>query len=421
MAPQSHADSRESWRAALDARLLRRLMRPVERPGLARIDQAHAIIARMEGMVASRPLADTIEQRWRGTLDAQAELPPIVYAQPPAPIDDAGQPRAGGSENSPGAPAQLHTPPATRAAPSAPSPLRRAGPALPVALQPAQSVQMAPTGASEPLPLATPAAHSAEPRVRPAAVPPLPVVRPLPLPAPTAASPPTPASAAPPESSPTGAPRSVRPAASPAHHAPQAPSAGSLPAAPPQLIQRSPEPDPGIPPLPVVLPLGLPEHHAQRPLPVVQPRVADGRSADGPSAEMIVRPRQPARESSPGQGQPLALVVREQGAPGPAQGRQSQPLPLASAPAGVVQRAPARGAPPAAPARPSPSVGPQPAGRQVIQRRSTRAPTGVIQRDPEPGPPAEPAAGLDIEAIVDRVERTFLRRLEIEGERRGVR
>ncbi len=71
----------------------------------------------------------------------------------------------------------------------------------------------------------------------------------------------------------------------------------------------------------------------------------------------------------------------------------------------------------------------RPASRaKGVRRRSTagrsnviqRQPDGVMQRQSEERHNTERAEGVDIDAIVDRVQRQFMRRLEVEGERRGV-
>src|SRR5262245_10331793 len=88
----------------LDPRLVRRLTRPVERPGLVRVRQAYAIAAHIEGMLTPAPLAQRLERCLREAQMSQAGLPPIVYAQPRPMAPDA-PPRVADTASAGGTPA----------------------------------------------------------------------------------------------------------------------------------------------------------------------------------------------------------------------------------------------------------------------------------------------------------------------------
>lgn len=65
----------------LDIRFVTRLLRRRIRPGLINLAQAEAIIARCQGMTGSLSLAERLNHRWLG-LDDETTSVPIVYARP---------------------------------------------------------------------------------------------------------------------------------------------------------------------------------------------------------------------------------------------------------------------------------------------------------------------------------------------------
>jgi len=80
------------WQDVLDARLVRRLMSRSVRPGLVNLAQASAIIARNRGMAAAMPLADRLNRAWFELGDGKGEPSPIVYLQPRPFAPDMGNP-----------------------------------------------------------------------------------------------------------------------------------------------------------------------------------------------------------------------------------------------------------------------------------------------------------------------------------------
>jgi hypothetical protein len=70
----------QNWHPAIDTNLVRRLMRPVDRPGAIAPNIGNAIIARIERMTNHLPLLVQFAQRRAGMF--QPDQIPIVYAQP---------------------------------------------------------------------------------------------------------------------------------------------------------------------------------------------------------------------------------------------------------------------------------------------------------------------------------------------------
>ncbi len=70
----------QNWQTAIDAQLIRRLMRPLYRPGAISPDLGNGIIARIERMTNHLPLLVQFAQRRAGLF--QPDQIPIVYAQP---------------------------------------------------------------------------------------------------------------------------------------------------------------------------------------------------------------------------------------------------------------------------------------------------------------------------------------------------
>ena len=71
------------WAQAVDPVLVRRLMRPVDRPGVIDPRPAREVLARNLGMATALPLAERLLRR-ADLADAAVPGPPIVYARPVA-------------------------------------------------------------------------------------------------------------------------------------------------------------------------------------------------------------------------------------------------------------------------------------------------------------------------------------------------
>lgn len=80
-----HSDDLPSWQESLDQRFLRRLLRPVSRPGLIQPRLAMRIHARVGRMVSGTPLADRVVQRYVPIGSPKNGTTPVVYAS-----DDKG-------------------------------------------------------------------------------------------------------------------------------------------------------------------------------------------------------------------------------------------------------------------------------------------------------------------------------------------
>lgn len=101
-------------------------------------------------------------------------------------------------------------------------------------------------------------------------------------------------------------------------------------------------------------------------------------------------------------------------APVPPSMSQPHPLPLAQPMAGVIQRT----AQETAVNRPSPTPNRVVSTAGVVQR-TAQAGTAVIQRQDETDAVPATDEPIDMDELVDKVHRRFLRRLVVEGERRG--
>src|SRR5437867_2129619 len=84
MSADLHKSIDQTWRQSLDPKLLRRLWRPVEGPGLVSPKPARAILARHQAVAAGLPLADLLHRRAGPLPDMPGAQVPIVYAQPRA-------------------------------------------------------------------------------------------------------------------------------------------------------------------------------------------------------------------------------------------------------------------------------------------------------------------------------------------------
>lgn len=371
----------------------------------------------------SPSLAAEVTRRYAAVMAQQQELPPIVYAHFVMPVEHADAPAPADAQSKTASPlpivslqpaATTHSPLAMPTAVDPPTP-----PITPLSSEPA-------SGRARPV-RQTPPELPPEPAVPPTpARPSLPVVRPQPQvaqmshqPAPTttpdvvsgreSATAPT---NAPPPPLPTASVRPVeaQPAVSLAFNA----SATTIM---PQMASQMLAP--------VVV----------RPIPPDMPRPGNSAPAAVPQmasqmpAPVVVRPALPD-VPQPGDGARPLPVTREQAAlPSPAASfGLNQPLPLAQPPGSVIQRA----ASDTAVKRSSPAHQPTPAPSRVIQannvvQRTPASSTGttVVQRhqkeDDVSGSdqPAPQNQHMDIDELVDKVHRRFLRRLAVEGERRG--
>ena len=86
MAAQIQTDP--DWQHALDANLVRRLWRPVAQPGLVKAGQAQALLTRHQYMLPGSPLANLFRRAQNGPETNVAQVP-IVYAQPARPSETA--------------------------------------------------------------------------------------------------------------------------------------------------------------------------------------------------------------------------------------------------------------------------------------------------------------------------------------------
>jgi hypothetical protein len=89
MASSSSASNPPAWQAALDPRLTRRLMRPLQRPGVIGTRLARSVVSRFERMAGGFPLLPRLSQRWSSPEASAAGQVPIVYAQPAQPPVEA--------------------------------------------------------------------------------------------------------------------------------------------------------------------------------------------------------------------------------------------------------------------------------------------------------------------------------------------
>ncbi len=78
-----------SWQESLDPKLMQRLMRPIAQPGVAGTQLAESILFRMQAMTDRSPLAEQLGQRRHWVAQQSADAVPIVYARPRS--DNLGQ------------------------------------------------------------------------------------------------------------------------------------------------------------------------------------------------------------------------------------------------------------------------------------------------------------------------------------------
>ncbi len=478
MTPQRSLAQVDRWIDGLHRGLVQRLAQPLHEPGLVNFSQTHAALARSVQMLPSLPLSDMVLARWgrssAGATTAGEQLP-IVYVQAPptTALQDTypGLETTGAIQSAAITPERpvvtpLSTPrPSNDALPSvganAAAPVERSQPALsqetlpivaaaPASVAPRQTdsltVPTGPTVAPEsPRPMV--GTRTAMPDTEPAAV-----RSPLSLPS---ASSSAPASAV--SSSRSIASASTTPTASP--------TVG--------IIQRMPVKE-SLPPLHLAEPDQPAEEAATSPL--TEPiRARQSNPSSAPTLNVGVQIVRPLAADATARPSALSLQSDTQ--------TMTTPLPLtthASSPTVPVVRAVNRSGPPSATTLPAASH--SAVSQPVVQARASRygsqpgpfpfraaAPTpgsttGVIQRTALPAahtgsarpavrgltprraagvnsPPvvqrmpdqviqraaatdkrggeAHGANQLDLEAIVDQVQRQFMRRLEVERERRG--
>lgn len=427
-----------AWQQA-DPKLVRWLWRQLERPGLLQPQHAHQLLARHQGMVAGLPLVESLHRRAAIGADPQAAQMSIVYVTPPPwsppalastptiPATASQRPVVTAVVAAARPASQLSLTRSTVAVSPDAVPLRATSatqtpPALPSAASdsgPTMAIQrkIMPGAAS------TAPAASAPPTVAaaPVAAPPPPRFGVLPLPPRRfgATSGVTSDMLRPPSFSQTVSPATV---SQPVANARRVPT--------------------GLADEPTVIPIGqdaglsplqtagqalsaspLPTHPIVRGRPVVQEQrdpmsvLSPVRSAaalpngvpnliPGPAATLVVR-EQVQRERPATTPVPLP--------------RSAEPLPL------VVVRAHAPQVVPEHPTVTAPVTDARVAVGHMRPRQSLLAARAAGQMNPaasvaEPQPSTEPTARpgpIDIDGIVDKVHRKFLKTLALEGERRG--
>lgn len=441
--------------------LVRRLTHPLRQPGVVDFGQSYTILARNAQMRPGLPLSDALLARWgrataTGGATTAAEQYPIVYVQtPPAaplaadnamnahPAVAALQPRA---EKQATVPTPVVKP--VMAAASAPA-TPESTPAVSVS---AASAPATPARQVVPTPRQVAAASAARPPMQPTTS----GAAPEQHAAPSVAHPVT-ASAAGNRTSPL--PLAAASTAAPA----DAVDGAAAPAAAVEVIQRVPATKKALSPMPIARPAQAAEAADKRPTPPeigatpprpVLPLAVRPAQNEAPvvrpvvKAPLLTRPpahsertqtattpvvrSQPAPVFAP--DQQMAAKATSESAPSTStpvvqplanqNGSQPAALPLRTAPApsppatGAIQRTPSA----AAPRGNAQTPGARPAIPRATPRRAVGVNTPIIQRTGDDEGSAGAAAEvnqLDIEAIVDRVQRQFMRRLEVERERRG--
>ena len=89
--PKKSADRQDGF----DERLLRRLLSRAMRPGVVNMAQGEAIIARHRSMATAMPLAERLNRVWFDFDDGKSEAAPIVYVQSGSYAPDIGAPAGG--------------------------------------------------------------------------------------------------------------------------------------------------------------------------------------------------------------------------------------------------------------------------------------------------------------------------------------
>jgi hypothetical protein len=405
MAPRTPPPPGQAWQDGLDPALLRRLWRRAERPGVARPWQAQATLARHRRMVDGLPLAELLQRRAELLADPRVAWAPIVYARPAVasgvsgpvqpPATRAGvPPAAGGPGRPPGTDhldaARVGTPPRPVVRATAARTMPRP-PGSPPATTPDRPIHPAPPAQRSPAGVRTAVAAT------PGTVPPGPAAAHLARPEPPAVTRTAPAGLAVPA---RAVVEPVRPVVEPAGTA-------HPPGAPGLVLVTAAAPSP-----PTSAADGIASDRMPAWLPVVRPEPGGNGG----------RPPPWPLDARTGRAGATLPVVREHfvRAPGsngawPAAAGVAGPLPLAPAPAsgrgpaGIPGAAMTPSAGPAAPQPPPPGPG-------------TRAAAGAVpaaRGRPEPRPQPAVLAPVEMDRIVDKVQRKLLHRLAIESERRG--
>lgn len=410
---------------ALDPVLVRRLWRPVERPGVIDPGPARAMLTRHQRMVAGLPLAELVSRHTGSVLDPAV---PIVYAlpvqSPPAPASRPTEGRRGPAASSPIVPAR----PAQPASGLAQSAHRAPTPAAPGSPVPSSSPAAVPV-AHDAVPVAHDAtpllivqgtvAEPAAPGSPPATSPPEqagPVVQGSPLPGPRPLDlslldlRTLEAGSLDPGSDPgTQRPGTLPVAGSPARLSSPAAVPVSHDATPPLIVQRKLA-APTAPGSTAVVPAEPGGAHRPAPAagsatPLVLARPAPWPSWERP-ARTLAHPESVRRESVPpefGQTSP-AVAVPVHRPPS----RPQEQLPLVDIAAVRTTRS-----------RPVPADQREPVvGHVPVAGQDAGAPRSA---DRAAQPRRQATASVDVEHIVEAVHRRFVRRLAIEAERRAVR
>ena len=72
----------KSWQSSSNPELMRRLLRPITQPGIASTQLTESILLRMQAMTERLPLAEQLLQRQHWVVQRRADTVPIVYARP---------------------------------------------------------------------------------------------------------------------------------------------------------------------------------------------------------------------------------------------------------------------------------------------------------------------------------------------------
>lgn len=426
----------DEWRNRADdpaTAWVKRLWQRGEQPGVVRLAQVRDTARRLTGL-GGPPLADEVARRYVTVMALQQHMPPIVYAEPQPVVADRVSVSNVQSET------VLPLPVATsQLIPSHPAtPLSTAQSPLPVVNvpntsqpqsrltslrpqpTPAVSTTVVPT-AHSPLPLTT----MPQPQNRPPAAAPMPHLPHATVVANTADTP---------VASPSLPLLIVRPQMSGQTQAQSVTRPAPTPVLPKPVNQVSTSPTRSVMKAATVSAAATPQPPTYPPTTLPLPRTREAAAAQHPPASplkpVVIAPATSPVAQPNWDETPLPVVREQFTAPSFPTTGFNQPLPLAQSPASsmgnashVVQRKAHTGAA----HQPTPSRQPSPAPNRIVRTNS------VIQRAPLKGKPAAPSKkdsqtsdedsdtspAIDMDELVDKVHRQFLRRLTVEGERRG--
>lgn len=413
---------------------IKRLWQRGEQPGVVRLAQARDTARRLTGL-GGPPLADEVARRYVTVMALQQQMPPIVYAEPQPVAADRASVSNVQSET------VLPLPVATsQLIPSHPAtPLSTAQSLLPVVNVPNTPQPQSRLTSLRPQPIPTPSttvvptAHSSlplptmpQPQNRPPAAAPMPH---LPHTAVVASTADTPVA------SPSLPLLVVRPQMSGQTQAqPVTRPVATIPTLPKPVSQATITSTGSVMKTATVSAAATPQSPTYPPTTLPLPRTREAAAAEhtpaSPPKPVVIAPAtlpvaQPNRDETP------LPVVREQfAAPSLPTAGFNQSLPLARPPAssmGNVSHVVQRKAHTGTAHQPAPSRQPSPAPNRIVRTNS------VIQRAPLKSKPAAPSKkdnqtsdedsdtspAIDMDELVDKVHRQFLRRLTVEGERRG--